>query len=152
MLKNKLGYVAAILVGALALVSPAPAYAAAPDDPIPIVEEGTVTEATPPVTRAGDYEHICQLTNGTSWSLASGEPTTNCHGSYLQKYIEGNLVANYNLVYDGGATSTPSIVVGVSCMLSIAGAVGLLFWPPSGAVEWVYMSAVGAASLASCPG
>ena len=64
---------------------------------------GTLLGPAAPASATGEYEYICQLTNGSSWSLASGESTTDCHGSFLQKYINGTMVANYNLVYDGGA-------------------------------------------------
>lgn len=55
---------------------------------------------------AGQYYYSCTATNGSVYWLTPGEPTTNCRGSYLGKYINGARVASYNLT-EGGMRAAP---------------------------------------------
>ncbi|MBF4562874.1 hypothetical protein ITJ43_12085 [Microbacterium sp. VKM Ac-2870] len=99
----------------------------------------------------GQYEYICQMPDGNSWSLYVGEQTTDCKGSFLQKYINGNMVANYPLVYNGGGyySSVPPFPWG--CALAIYGGLMLVIYPPETAVAWVAVGSGAAVGLAvSC--
>jgi hypothetical protein len=98
------------------------------------------------------YEYICQLADGNSWSLSSGEPTDDCHGTYLQKYINGSMVANYNLTLcrRQRGQHPPGYPVSDDCALALFGTVGLVLFPPTGAVAWVYLGTIQALGIGLC--
>lgn len=94
----------------------------------------------------GQYEYICIGTDGNSWSLRAGEPTTNCHGSYLHKYINGVKVASYRLAL-GGGIAAPRPAWNTGCVLAVASGVALFVFPPTGATAWVTLGGLAAAGL-----
>lgn len=82
----------------------------------------------------GEYEYICIGADGSSWSLRVGEPTSDCHGTFLHKYINGVQVANYKLSVTGAVIEHPQPDA-LACVLVIAGGVvgvlatdGTLLW------------------------
>ena len=148
---------ATIAVGGLVGVS-APAQAAESPSAIagtaPSIAPlaGPITTVSDPVVtpdNTGEYEYICQMPDGNSWSLQVGEPTTDCHGSYLQKYINGSMVANYKLVYDGGGYYSDVPPFPYGCAIAIAGAYLLVLYPPTSGVAWVLQGSVAAGGLAT---
>lgn len=143
--------VLALAIGAIA----APAAASADATPqsaaasaVPAAhEQAAPTGISPTPLAAGQYEYICLGVDGNSWSLQSGQPLTDCHGSKLLKYINGSQVATYNLSPTGEILDHAS---SGGCVLAFASGVGLVLWPPTGAVAWVYMSVVTGAGFSSC--
>lgn len=98
----------------------------------------------------GDYEYICQMPDGNSWSLQVGEATSDCHGSFLQKYINGEMVANYPLVYDGGSVYSGVPPFPWACALGIYGVYVLALYPPTDGVAWVLQGSVAAGGMLGC--
>ncbi|KFF58627.1 hypothetical protein JF66_17150, partial [Cryobacterium sp. MLB-32] len=99
--------------------------------------------------QTGNYEYNCVLTSGYSYFMSSGEPLTNCKGSYLQKYLDGRQLDSVALAYGGGAASTFNWSVG--CILSVGSGVLLVVYPPTGAIAWFIQGSVYAANVtASC--
>ena len=108
--------------------------------------------AATPANATGEYEYICQQVNGTHWSLASGQPATDCHGSYLQKYINGQMVGNYSLQYyaGNGGPVPPGTQMSQACVLAAAGVAVLIINPPTGATAWVLTSLLNGAAIGAC--
>ncbi|MDQ2791429.1 MAG: hypothetical protein M3Y73_17635, partial [Actinomycetota bacterium] len=109
--------------------------------------------ATTPASRAptphaspneatGQYYWNCVGVDGSSYFLAPGAPTTDCKGSYLQKYLDGNQLAVYHLAYGGGAASE----TGFGCILATAGGVLLILQPELTPI-WVLSAGVAAAGI-----
>jgi hypothetical protein len=99
-----------------------------------------------PRSLTGNYEYVCVLASGTSYSMATGSNLTNCKGSYMQKYLDGRQIAVWSLAFNGlAATNLPP---SQGCLVSIAltGA-GLVFSPPTGGVSWFASSAIAAAGI-----
>lgn len=157
-MKKLMTALAALMIVALGLVVPQAANAATHSSSSEVVRSQPFTQVAksaelaaaaismvPMTTQTGEYEYICIGTDGSSWSLASGEPTTDCHGSYLHKYINGVMVANYHLAYGGGAAQNPPGNIG--CVLAIAGTVSLFYFPPTGVAAWVVNGGLAAAGL-----
>lgn len=94
----------------------------------------------------GQYEYICIGADGSSWSLRAGEPTTDCHGSYLHKYINGVKVASYRLAL-GGGIAAPRPAWSAGCVIAVASDVALFVFPPTGATAWVTLGGLAAAGL-----
>lgn len=94
----------------------------------------------------GQYEYICIGSDGSSWSLRIGEPTTDCHGSYLLKYINGVQVASYRLSI-GGGIAAPVAPWSTGCVVAVASGVALFLFPPTGATAWVVVGGLTAAGL-----
>lgn len=118
--------------------------AAAPANPAPVVAPAAVAPAG-----TGDYEWMCVGIDGSIYSMAPGEPTSNCKGSYLQKYLDGRQLATYNLAYNGnGSLADPEAG---SCVLSLAveGA-ALVMSPPTGGAAWFAASVTVGWTLAQC--
>ncbi|WP_136028482.1 hypothetical protein [Microbacterium sp. PF5] len=83
----------------------------------------------------GQYEYICIGSDGSSWSLRVGEPTTDCHGSFLHKYISGVMVANYKLSVTGTVIDHPKPDP-IGCLMSIvSGVFGVL--SADGSLIWI---------------
>lgn len=72
-----------------------------------------------------------------------------CKGSYLQKYINGSMVANYALVYDGGGYYSDVAPFPYGCAIALAGAYLLVLYPPTSGVAWVLQGSVAAGGLAT---
>lgn len=101
----------------------------------------------------GNYEYNCVLSNGSSYFMAPGEALTNCHGSYLQKYLDGRQLSSISLTYGGVVATNPPVgwVWGTGCILSVASGVALVVFPPSGAIAWwVTGSLTGMGIVSSC--
>ena len=101
----------------------------------------------------GNYEYNYVLTTGWSYMMAPGEVLTNCHGSYLQKYLDGRQLSSVNLTYGGVVATNPPVgwVWGTGCILALAGVVSLAVFPPSGTIEWMTASALAGFGIeASC--
>ncbi|UOE43167.1 hypothetical protein [Agromyces larvae] len=151
-MKKLASIITGLAIAAMTFLAPTAVYAATPE-PAPTVAPLTanltvVGPAAPEpvaVPMTGEYEYICQMPDGNSWSLQVGEPTTDCHGSYLQKYINGSMVANYHLAYGGGAAQVPPWNTG--CVLAVASGVALFVFPPTGATAWVVVGGLTAAGL-----
>ncbi|MDG4809428.1 hypothetical protein O7634_21995 [Micromonospora sp. WMMD1120] len=146
---------AALIVAAGVAVAPQTASAATVAPAASTTKEHRATTDVPPIPLAptaldtGEYDYFCLGADGSGFWLSQGEPTTNCHGSYLLKYIDGNQVGSYNLAYGGGAAQTPPWNTG--CVLALASGVALFIFPPSGATAWVVQGALaGAGLLVSC--
>ncbi|MEU8258107.1 hypothetical protein AB0C06_28020 [Micromonospora inaquosa] len=143
--------VLATLIVAAGAVAPQASSAAAAAPAGNITTSHVATTSTVPAPSAplaiqtGEYEYNCIGTDGSSFWIGPGRPTTDCHGSYLQKYLDGNLLATYNLAYGGGAAQNPPWNTG--CVLAIAGGVALFVFPPTGVAAWVTLSGLAAASL-----
>lgn len=146
-----------LVVGALAVPQAASA-STQPQNTVTSMNTGTsVNTAAPSETAlppsdlnqmaAGYYEYICLGVDGNSWSLSSGQPLTDCHGSKLLKYINGSHVATYNLSPTGQILDHAS---SGGCVLAFAAGAGMILWPPTGAVAWVYTSVVNAMGFTSC--
>ncbi|MBM2615595.1 hypothetical protein JIG36_08455 [Actinoplanes sp. LDG1-06] len=101
--------------------------------------------ATPVAAATGEYDYYCIGVDGSSYMLRPGQATTDCHGSYLKKYINGNQVASYHLAYGGGAAQTVQWNTG--CVLAVASGVALFVYPPSGATAWIVQGALTSAGL-----
>ncbi|MEU5672353.1 hypothetical protein ACGF3C_23200 [Micromonospora sp. NPDC047762] len=150
-MKKLMTTLAAFVVAASVVVAPQAANAApvVPASSIARSHEATTTTAPTPVApklfETGEYDYFCLGADGSGFWLSQGEPTTNCHGSYLLKYIDGNQVGSYNLAYGGGAAQTPPWNTG--CVLALAGGVALFIFPPTGAVAWVVQGGLAAAGL-----
>lgn len=110
------------------------------------VSAATNPAAVTPMS-TGQYEYICQMPNGQSWSLYVGEKTTDCKGSYLQKYINGSMVGNYKLAYGGGTLYSATKPFPWGCAFAIGSAYALVVYPPTGAVAWVVMGSLAAGGL-----
>lgn len=121
---------------AVAPTSESPSQTVAPDG---LGIDGMQAAAT------GDYEYVCVGIDGNSYSMAQGEPTWNCKGSYLQKYLDGRQLAVYSLDGAGNPASTPPFETG--CVLAVASGVALFVFPPTGAVAWVVVGGLTAAGL-----
>ncbi|WP_344405838.1 hypothetical protein [Dactylosporangium fulvum] len=138
----------ATLIVATAVVAPQAASAAtvAPAGDLTMRHVATTsTVPAPPAIQTGEYEYNCIGVDGSSFWLSPGRPTTDCHGSYLQKYLDGNLLASYNLAYGGGAAQNPPWNTG--CVLAIASGVALFVFPPTGVAAWVTVGGLTAAGL-----
>lgn len=97
----------------------------------------------------GQYEYICIMPNGNSWSLAVGQATTDCKGSYMHKYLDGRLIETYSLAPQPAVDVDPVWAAG--CMLAVAGGVALFVFPPTNTIGWITLSSLSAAGLAiSC--
>lgn len=71
-------------------------------------------------------ENVGVIGNSSSWSLRVGEPTTDCHGTFLHKYINGTMVGNYKLSVSGQVIDFPQ-ADGHNCLMAtVAGAFGVL--------------------------
>ena len=46
---------------------------------------------------AGQYSYVCISSVGSSNTLRDGERLSNCRGTYLKKYINGNMVSSLRL-------------------------------------------------------
>jgi hypothetical protein len=104
--------------------------------------------ATPALATAsttGQYEWVCVLANGSSYSMVNGEPTTNCKGSYLQKYLNGVQLQVISLT-GGGVQATATI----TCVLAVTAGV-LLVFTPGGGLVWLARTAARNAIAASNP-
>ena len=121
-----------LVVVAMALVAPTAANAATPEAVAISASSAAPDSVMAPMT--GNYDYVCVLQDGSSYTMASGEKITNCHGSYLQKYLDGRKLATYNLSYGGGAALNP--VPSGGCVLALASGVLLILYPPTGAVAW----------------
>jgi len=126
-------------------VGPVRPHVAIPGDDVPPLVRNI--ESTD-VKRTGNYEYICIGTSGASWALVSGEKLSDCHGSFLHKYINGALVANYRLAYGGGAATTWTWTEG--CIITVALAGVALIEGPVGAVEWLSLSVATGYGLREC--
>lgn len=153
-MKKLMTALAALLIVIVGVLVPQAANAATSSSSSDIARTPLVVQSTQSseafattglLPKTGQYEYICIGIDGNSWSLASGEPTTDCHGSYLHKYINGVMVANYHLAYGGGAAQNPPGNIG--CVLAIAGAVSLFYFPPTGVAAWVVNGGLAAAGL-----
>lgn len=133
-----------LLVVVGAVVAPQAANAATDDPPPAVSISGDASElAAPALLATGQYEYICIGIDGSSWSLRAGEPTKDCHGSYLHKYINGSLVKIYRLSATGQVIAHPTRD-GVSCLLAVAGGF-TAFLNPVGDIVWA--ASVGIAGL-----
>ncbi|WP_186760122.1 hypothetical protein [Arthrobacter alpinus] len=94
---------------------------------------------------AGQYYYNCVNTDGSSYFLSQGEPLSNCHGSYLQTYINGVQVRVVSLT-TSGAISNPNAIT-VDCAIAIVGAT-IVVLTPEGTIAWVLSAAVGGISFA----
>ena len=107
---------AALIAVAALTAGPTRAYAtSSPPDTNP--QAPPTRELSEP---AGRYYYECVSPSGTSYWLKSGEPTTNCQGSYLKRYINGNLVATYHLSV-GGAPGRNVNKSDLDCIIAIVG-------------------------------
>ncbi|KFF58007.1 hypothetical protein JF66_21835, partial [Cryobacterium sp. MLB-32] len=127
-----------ILLAGIAFASPASAETMTATTPDTVAAATTHTASQPSPnnsaemfsTQTGNYEYNCVLTSGYSYFMSSGEPLTNCKGSYLQKYLDGRQLDSVALAYGGGAASTFNWSVG--CILSVGSGVLLVVYPPTG--------------------
>ncbi|CAD5991786.1 conserved exported protein of unknown function [Agreia sp. COWG] len=141
------------LVAAVMAITPTAAYAATdttthwtattanlrPSVP----EQGLSAEAD---ETTGDYEYNCVADDGSSYFMSDGEVLTDCKGSFLQKYLDGNMLESVELSYGGGAVSSaPSASDG--CIVAYASGAGLIFFPPADAFTWVTNGAMAAAGI-----
>jgi hypothetical protein len=114
----------------------------------------TSAPATVFMPMTGNYEYNCVLSNGSSYFMACGEKLTDCHGSYLQKYLDGRKLKTVNLTYGGVVATNPPIgwTWGTGCILSLAAAgAALVVFPPTGAIAWeVPADLSGLGIVASC--
>ncbi|WP_456697947.1 hypothetical protein [Aeromicrobium sp. P5_D10] len=98
---------------------------------------------------SGNYDYVCVSTNGTSYTMADGEKLSNCKGSYLQKYINGQQVETVHLTGQGTPAS-PNQLDGY-CIVGLAlGGTAAIVFPPAGAAELVFAAASGVLTLADC--
>lgn len=102
-----------------------------------------------PREAAGQYYYECVLTNGTSYWLKSGEPTTNCKGSYLHRYINGKLVANIHLTPNGAIATEYHFDPSAECVLGIT-TTAYAILTANGKVAWVMASLSGVSTLSAC--
>ena len=84
----------------------------------------------------GEYEWVCVLGSGNSWSMADGQATTECVGTYLQKYLNGSLVEVVNIT-SGSVEATATI----ACVLAVTTSLILALTPGGG---WVWLAKTGA--------
>lgn len=98
---------------------------------------------------SGNYEYVCVSTSGSSYSMADGEKLTNCKGSYLQQYINGQQVDTIPLTGDG-TRADPDKLDGY-CLIGLAldGTLAVVF-PPAEAAAVVIEVAAGINTIASC--
>ena len=101
--KSLIGWGGAVVVALSTLV--APSAASAQSEPT-AVQSPTSAAVQPAST--GEYEYICLGTDGSSYSMASGAPLSDCKGSYLQKYINGQQVDSISLSGNGEVASVPA--------------------------------------------
>lgn len=99
---------------------------------------------------AGQYYYSCTATNGSVYWLTPGEPTTNCRGSYLGKYINGARVASYNLT-EGGMRAAPRAeqLAVIDCMLAAVGATTAVL-TTAGTAGWLLSATASAWGLRAC--
>lgn len=144
-LLSVMGVILAVFAG---LMFAGPANAATPralasHASAPALTATTATATAPsvlvgPTPMTGNYYYNCVLTDGNSWSLAAGEPLTDCHGSYLQKYLDGVHVSSIALTYGGGAAASESSQWHtLGCAVAVASGVVLVLYPPTEALEWI---------------
>jgi hypothetical protein len=144
---------AALLAALLVVSVPTVASAAEPTPESPAAataasSEANAVDATVAPRATGQYEWVCVGTDGNSYSMTPGEPTSNCHGSYLQKYLDGSQLATYNLAYNGqGELADPDAN---SCVLGMAGNMMLIIFPPTSIEGWVSAATGVGLGLASC--
>ena len=91
-----------------------------------------------PASATGNYVYVCVSQNGSSYTMKAGEKLTNCKGSFLQKYLDGSKQKTVRLAYGGG--SAKKLTPQQECVLAIAGNVMLLVSPPTGALQWAFVS------------
>jgi hypothetical protein len=105
----------------------------------------TAAQAEP----AGQYYYQCIGTNGASYFLAKGARLDSCKGSYLKKYINGNLITTVRLT--GLGTPAKKVLFPTQCFIEIAGA-GLLAVGTDGlSIAFVLEAAIaGHAVLSAC--
>jgi RHS repeat-associated protein len=107
--------------------------------------------ANDPSGLSGDYEYVCQNADGTSWSMAAGQPTSDCNGTYLQTYIDGSLVSTESLAY--GSEGGPGGNVSWGCTVAVGSAIAVGVWTPPSVLAWIVVGGGAAYGLQSeCPG
>lgn len=67
---------------------------------------------------AGQYTWVCQLSNGSNYTLKQGTALNTCKGSYLQGFINGKRVHNINMT-EAGTRATNNFTVG--CIVATVG-------------------------------
>lgn len=97
--------------------------------------------------QTGEYEYICIMPDGNSWSLYVGEPTTDCHGSFMHKYINGSMVANISLAPQPASSINPHAW---DCIFALAGSVALIWDPPAETWIWITSAAAAGWGLQAC--
>lgn len=107
--------------------------------------KAAATAAVASSSPTGQYEWVCVLTNGNSWSMTNGQPLTQCHGSYLHKYLNGVRLQVINITA-GSVKATASI----ACVATITAELILVLTPGGGWV-WLAKTATRAALAASNP-
>jgi hypothetical protein len=111
--------------------------------------------ADPTILATGQYDYNCVATNGSSYFIAHGTALNTCHGSRLQKYINGSLVQTIPLT-GYGAPGNPAAFGTAECYISLASAALSIYGPGwlvrflSGAIG--YVVSAGLPSITSCKG
>lgn len=111
--------------------------------------------ADPTIMSTGQYDYYCVATSGAINYLVHGEPLSDCHGSYLQKYINGALVQTIPLT-GYGAPANPAAFGTADCYISLAYATLSIYGPGwlvrflSGAIGYVLSS--GLPAITACRG
>lgn len=101
--KSLIGWGVAAVVALSTIVAPSAASAQS----APATAQVAPSVAVQPAS-TGDYEYICVGTDGSSYSMANGAPLSDCKGSYLQKYINGQQVDSISLTGTGAVASVPA--------------------------------------------
>ncbi|TFD90805.1 hypothetical protein E3T61_09840 [Cryobacterium lactosi] len=149
-----------VLLAGLGIAGPASAQTAssttsdfvavAPSYTLDAPTVGTAEEALTTNAVAVTYEYNCVNTTGASYFMAAGQNLTDCHGSRLQKYLNGSLLKTYTLSYGGGAASSDP-TNGLGCAIAIGGGLAILVLnPPTSVASWVLNGVVFGNSLISC--
>ncbi|GAA5025192.1 hypothetical protein GCM10023258_17980 [Terrabacter aeriphilus] len=73
---------------------------------------------------AGQYYYECIGVNGSSYFLQKGALLSSCKGSYLKKYINGNLVKTMRLT--GYGTPAKNVTISFGCFVALVGAGSLI--------------------------
>lgn len=66
---------------------------------------------------AGQYSYICISSDGSSNTLRDGEKLSNCKGTFLKKYINGQMVSSLRLNLSG-TEGRPFTRGEILCMIS----------------------------------
>ncbi|MBG6215316.1 hypothetical protein RCH23_003256 [Cryobacterium sp. CAN_C3] len=139
-MKKWKGGLAAFAVAAMLLsgISSANAVEAPVTAPLSVSFATTGSGASP----TGQYDWMCVLTSGYTYFLPNGEPLSNCKGSYLKRYLNGQQVQSYRLAYGGGAVNYKA----EGCLIAVIGGI-LAVMSPTMTMRFVFGAAVGGGAV-----